>query len=291
MKHRVWYLFLFLSPLFLFEHLTAQQQMELRRPLGDEQAVVAEIEARMGTVRLRRAPFGELFSVTEHSERGRDNTPDFEVEYTVEDNVAYVRIVLGAVNEESRHSIASLSSAGDRMWNVYISDAIPVSFTISVGAGSAMLDLTQLRVRDLDVENGAGSVSIAMETPNSEIVERAYISSGIGSMRTRKLGNLRFRSLEFSGGVGKYLLDVRGAVLDDARIMTDVGVGSLTMILPEGYAAKAVTDRNWFNRTELPRFIRQSGGNYVTPDFQRSSRRIVLGMQSGLGSTTVRWSK
>ena len=79
---------------------------------------------------------------------------------------------------------------------------------------------------------------------------------------------------------------------DNARIVTDVGVGSLTIVLrPEGVGAKAMTDDNWFSSRKMYRFIRKNDALYMTPDYDKSARRVSLDLQSGLGSVDVRWAK
>jgi hypothetical protein len=172
-----------------------------------------------------------------------------------------------------------------------ISDRVPVRLDIALGAGEAFLNLDGLHIREFHLDAGAGSVRIDVDSPNPEEIGDVSISAGVGSVKARKLGNLRFRSLEFEGGIGEYHLDCTGMMRDEARIRTDIGVGSLVVVLPEGIAAKAVTSEHWFNSTKMYRFVRQSDNLYVTENFSQKGKRVYLDLESGLGSVSVRWAR
>lgn len=100
-----------------------------------------------------------------------------------------------------------------------------------------------------------------MDKPNLEDTGAISLSAGVGSLHAEGIGNLRFRQLDFEGG------------------------------LAEGIGAKAVTDAIWFNSTIMYRFVRKTDAVFVTPDFDKSQRHVPLEIQSGLGSVAVRWAK
>lgn len=253
--------------------------------------VVATINGGFGTLYLKRGRGNALLQMKEKiTEEGAPS--DVQVEYYVEDGIGYLTLDLNTDGDEDMNALACLLQGRDsRTWYVHMNDRVPIRFNVTLGAGKASLDLTGLHVRDFRLDAGAGSVRMSVDRPNREIIDKVSISAGVGSVQTRHLGNLRFRHLEFDGGLGSYKLDCTGALPSRTRISSDIGVGSMVITLPDGVGAKAMTNDNWLSSENMYRFVQRSDNVYATENFSRSSRKVLLNLQSGLGSVSVRWDR
>ena len=272
---------------------SAFAQPALRRvvALDGAREVVAEINGGYGTLYLKRGSGEDLLTIREKQKDDDDDT-NIEVDYYIEDGIGYLTVDLGTEGADDMNALACLmKGSSSRTWYLSISDRVPVRFDITLGAGRASLDLTGVHVRAFHLDAGAGSVRLKANSPNREEIGTMTVSAGVGSLRAEKLGNLRFNVLDFEGGLGEYVLDCTGDLPDRARIHTDVGVGSLTVVLPKGIAAKAVTDDNFLSSRKLYGFVRKTDETYVSRDYGTASRHVRLDLQSGLGSIAVRWGK
>lgn len=171
---------------------------------------------------------------------------------------------------------------------VKLSDAVPISFEIELGAGKGEIDLTDLQVKEFNISTGASSVSMGCEKPNPISADDISIESGVSKFTAMDLGNLNFRNLKFSGGVGSYKLDFNGTFRQSAEVQIEVGLGSINIYVPKSTPAKLVYDDNWFSSFSLDDdFEKIHKGVYETDDFQDSSKRLTIRMEAGLGSVRV----
>lgn len=273
--------------------LTAASQEGRTRTvdLNGAREIVATVNGGFGTLYLKRGAGEALVRIREKNE-DEEESSNVEVSYYIEDGVGYLTLDLNTDGDEEMNALACLLQGNSsRTWFVEMNDQVPIRFEVTLGAGRASLDLTDLHVRALSLDAGAGSVRLSVDKPNREIVNNVSISAGVGSVHTRHLGNLRFKTLDFDGGLGSYRLDCTGALPARAKIRSDVGVGSMVITLPRGVGAKAMTSDHWLSSQKMYHFVRRSDNVYSTKDFSRSERKVLLDLQSGVGSVSVRWAR
>lgn len=278
-----------IAALLLVPLLQAQDGHKRTLDLQGATEVVADINGGIGTLNLKRGSGNALMTLRE--EREDNNTRrDFSVDYYVRDGIGYLTLDLGNQDGDDMNALECLFRGTDsRTWYVTLSDRVPIRFDISLGAGTASLDLTGIHVRELAIDAGAGSVRLRVDRPNRQSIGKVTFSAGVGSVKTRGLGNLRFSALDFDGGIGEYILDCSGALPDGARIKTDIGVGSLKLALPAGVAAKAIASDNPLSSTKMYRFVQHDNDVYTTTNYESNNRRVYLNLEAGLGSVSVHW--
>lgn len=275
--------------ILLVPTLHAQEGHRTSVDLQGATEVVAEINGGIGTLYLKRESGNPLMTLREKRKKA-EQLRDVIVDYQIRDGVGYLRLDLGNQDGDDMSALASLFRGKDsRTWYVTFSDRVPIDFDISLGAGKASLDLTGIHVRGLAIDAGAGSVRLRVDRPNRQSIGKVTFSAGVGSVKTRRLGNLRFSALDFDGGIGEYELDCSGALPDGARIKTDIGVGTLKLALPKGVAAKAITSNNPLSSTKMYRFVQHDDNVYTTTNYENSTRRVYLNLEAGLGSVSVHW--
>jgi hypothetical protein len=171
---------------------------------------------------------------------------------------------------------------------IKLGDTVPISFEIELGAGKGEIDLTDLQVKEFNISTGASSVTMECRKPNPISADDISIESGVSKFTAMDLGNLNFRNLKFSGGVGSYKLDFNGTFRQSAEVQIEVGLGSINVYVPKSIPAKLVYDDNWLSSFSLDDdFEKTRKGVYETADFQDSSKRLTIRMEAGLGSVRV----
>lgn len=171
---------------------------------------------------------------------------------------------------------------------IKLGDAVPISFEIELGAGKGEIDLTDLQVKEFKISTGASSVEMDCKKPNLISTNDISIESGVSKFTGKNLGNLNFRYLKFSGGVGSYKLDFNGNFRQSAEAQLEVGLGSISIYVPKSIPAKLIYDDNWLSSFSLDDdFEKTRKGVYETEDFQESSKHLTIRMEAGLGSVKV----
>ncbi|NOZ04397.1 MAG: hypothetical protein GXO92_07320, partial [FCB group bacterium] len=110
--------------------------------------------------------------------------------------------------------------------------ATPTALNLDFGMGSAFLDLTKIKLTNLDIDCGLSDVEIVVNRRNRGRFDRLRLKSGLGDLNATGLGNLRARELKLEVGLGSAIIDLRGEDITDMEGEIEVGLGSLDLILP-----------------------------------------------------------
>lgn len=103
-------------------------------------------------------------------------------------------------------------------WDVRLSDRIPTDLAVELGAGDGGLALGTLDLRQLEVNLGAGDVTIDLTgTPEHDL--SADISGGVGSLTLRVPRDVGVRVTGRHDGVGSY--DAPGFTADGEAFVND----------------------------------------------------------------------
>lgn len=244
----------------------------------------ATIDLSFGQLTLRRCPSDKI-AVVEYT-KPEDQKHDLEINY--ERSVDGVGTLMIRSEEESGFW-KSGSHENDREWMIELTDQVPMSLRCKLGAGEGTLDLTGLQLRTLKISTGASTVRLTCDELNPIDAETVEIESGVSRLTAHNLCNTNFDRMKFSGGVGSYALDFGGTLTKDAQVIIEVGLGAVTVSLPEDLPARIKHDDSWFSSFDLDHeFVKKSKGVYESATYGVSGQRLVIAIESGLGSVEVR---
>jgi hypothetical protein len=122
-------------------------------------------------------------------------------------------------------------------WDLKIGNEVPLDLTVNAGAYKGRLDLSGLKLRRLEINDGASDSDVKFNLPNPETMEKLVYRTGASKVNLYGLANANFTSMSFDGGAGDYLLDFSGTLNQDASVIVHTGVSSLTIIIPAGMHA------------------------------------------------------
>jgi hypothetical protein len=247
------------------------------------------LSSSFGGMFISKGPAEKIMSV----DRGADEneSPGINIEYSIRNRVGYADISLGGEHKEGEHKrgwFNTNSFRGDR-WSLRFSDAIPISFDIELGVGKAQLDLSGLQVKDFNLSTGASEVDLSFDQPNKSSIDNMNIESGVSKFTGRNLGNANFKHFKFQGGVGSYTLDFSGKLENEVDVDVEVGLGVVTIVVPENVGAKVIYEKNWVSRLDCDHDFHLTGEDqYVSDNYSSSSAKMNITVQSGLGSVKIR---
>lgn len=125
-------------------------------------------------------------------------------------------------------------------WDIRLSNELPLTLDVDMGAGEADLDLRGLDLRDLRLDLGAGEATVDLSGDWSNDLT-ADITAGAGELTLRVPANVGVRIVGMRDGIGSYSADGferdGDALVNDAWDTADVkfeielrrGVGEVTV--------------------------------------------------------------
>ncbi len=242
------------------------------------------IDVSFGSIAIERGEH-DIIAMVDYDEEEADKQKLY-VAYDISDESGTLRIKL----KESTHfwNDDEDHDGHHRHLDIKLSDALPISFEVELGAGKGEINLTDLQVRDIKISTGASSVTMKCGRPNPIDADDISIESGVSKFTATDLGNLNFHNLKFSGGVGSYKLDFNGKYRQSAEVQIEVGLGSINIYVPKAIPAKLLYDDNWLSSFSLDDdFEKTHNGSYETDDFRDAPKRLTIRLESGLGSVRV----
>jgi hypothetical protein len=275
-----------------------QQQEITRREISrsSEKEISISLDASFGTVNLLRGDRGKVV-VAEYSHE-QDDRRELEMFYDITDGHGDLEINLTDHRGHKDRRNSSISweemkderdNGNERRLTARLTDAVPLSLKIGLGAGKGKFDLTGLKLKNLKLSAGASSAEVQCNEPNMVNCENVAIESGVSKLSATGLANLNFQRLKFSGGVGSYTLDFGGKLQQKAYADLEVGLGSIVVYVPKNTPAKIITDESWFSSVDVDDcFEKTRKGTYETDGFERSDRTLTIKIGSGLGSIKIR---
>ena len=274
------------SPSCGFPQETDGQTKEIGRTTEKELAVV--LSSSFGSVTISKGEAGKIV-VGEAYTKGKES-PRMNVDYEIRNRVGYVDIALGEKKDaEHKKGSFSIKNFEGGKWFFRFTDAVPISFDLELGVGSGDFDLTGLNIKDFNLSTGASDVTVTFDEPNKSIIDNMTIESGVSKFSGRNLGNANFRRFRFQGGVGAYTLDFNGNLNKEVDADVEVGLGALTLIIPEKVGARIYFEKNWLSRLDCDRdFHSVADDQYESDNFSSSSGRMNIRIKSGLGSVKIR---
>jgi hypothetical protein len=138
----------------------------------------------------------------------------------------FTRVVAGLTDIDSTHPNHLVVS---------IPEDVPVALTLRLSTGESRTDLGGLTLTDLDVDLSLGEHSLDFTKPTRSGPQHAVIRLEMSDGKLMNLGNGRFRSLQVSGWMGNFRMDLGGAWEPGSR--SEVGVthsmSDLTLLIPQ----------------------------------------------------------
>lgn len=246
-----------------------------------EKSLTVEIELGGGIIDLEKNDTGNIL--------------DAEIEYDPDE--VDIDIDYQKVEDRGKLYLSSESEDGhdfdteDNYWHLEFTDRIPIDFEMDIGACEAEFDFTGLKLNDLDLDLGASSAEIAFRKPNPVLLSKINIDVGASELTVKGLGNANFEKLSFDGGVGDFTLDFRGELNHEAYVDIDVGLGSLTILLPRDLGVRIAKEGSFLSSFSIDSdgFEEVESDIYESENFDKSDGKLIFDIEIGLGSVEIEY--
>ncbi len=159
------------------------------------------------------------------------NVKQWEPQYTRRDNFFEIT----QVNPLRISGIPS--SNAENIWDLALTNSVPLSLTIEGGASENDFNFTGLQLTKLRIIQGASDTIINFDAPNPTLMEELIFTTGASSAKLYGLGNANFKTMNMSAGAGNYTLNFNGALSQDAVLNIQAGISNFNITIPENMRA------------------------------------------------------
>lgn len=252
------------------------------RRLSDETSLTADLRFVAGKVSLSRDPMGSLFRASLVYDREK-----FEVEHGYDSESAVLSVEMNG--KVSDLELEDLERSEQRM-DLTLTDMIPLSLQVSLGVGTAHIDLGGLRLENAHIKSAASRSLVTFSQPTLMDCERLVLEVAAAEFDVTRLGNARCSEVQFKAGAGEFTLDFTGAWTEgmETKAEIDFGLAELTLRLPRGLGVSVDLENRFLASFEKAGFERRAGVFY-TSDYDEATSKLVIDASAFLGEINVEW--
>jgi predicted membrane protein len=269
------------SPLCAKEHFTKIETKKIES--SGEKEVSVKIDLGVAVIDLERNNSGNIL--------------DAEMEY--DPDQIKIRADYRKINDRGRLFLGSNNRENDldldledNSWQLGFGDQVPLSFDIDVGACNADFDFTGLKIDELEMDLGASSVEVEFRKPNSHRISEINLDVGASKLTMRRLGNANFEEMIFDGGAGDFTLDFTGDFDHSAEVTIEVGLGSLSILVPKDAGIQIKKESSFLASFSLDEdeFEEVKDDIYQNGNFGKTKKELIFNIEVGLGSVKVEYA-
>lgn len=257
-------------------------EVRARRQSHDVESVSVDIEYIAGELDIEAAEGGLLYDTHLRYDAARMKPVR---KWSVDGDAARLKIGFEGLGDDGDLDV-DLDGDEHGFLKLGLSRDVPVDLHLAVGAAVSAVDLTGIPVTELVFETGASDTEISFGSPNPVRMSRLDLTVGVAEFSAAGLGNARFDELEFTGGVGDVELDFTGQWSRDASATIEMGLGSLTLIVPDGLGVR-ISKTGFLAALDAPGFEKVDG-TWVSPGSDSATHYLDIHLRAALGSIEVR---
>jgi hypothetical protein len=252
------------------------------RQRGNEADLSVGVSFGAGRFLLRPGPEGILYRA-----RLRYDAEVFEPVIRYDAASRHVR--LGIEGLRGRGRGWDRDNLPEQRLEVELSPAVPTDLVLEFGGGTADVNLGGLSVRRAHLKAGAAETTVRFDQPNRVRCDELSFEVGAIALSAEHLGNARCRRIGLKGGAADITLDLTGAWPEsfEADVEMAVGVGSVTLVLPEGLGVAVEMDR--FLASFDQAGLRRRGDRYYSAAYETASTKLHINAKTVVGNVAVRW--
>jgi len=187
--------------------------------------------------------------------------------------------------DQSHNGLVSFPRDVQNEWDVRLSNATPLNLTVEAGAYKGTFDLGGLRLRTLDVSQGAAETSYDFSAPNLEAMEQLNFHTGASTVIFNNLANANAAQIVFEGGAGDYALDFGGTLSRSADVKVSGGASTFTLRVPAGTPTR-ITLKGGMTTVNAVGFTKR-GQHYTNMAWNEDQPHLDIAVDLGLGTLNL----
>jgi len=174
-------------------------------------------------------------------------------------------------------------------WRIAMTEQIPSTYDIELGLGKGILDFSNIKISDLNLECGLSDVVVEFNEANKERIRTMVIQTGLGNVEAIGLSNTNMDRFDVECGLGSTKLRFDGDLRHDIKGNITIGLGSVTVEIPKKYAVQIEAESSFLSSLNFDGFREVEEDIYHSKNWKNAERRIYITVEIGLGSVDIDW--
>jgi len=141
--------------------------------------------------------------------------------------------VLGLESRSANSRVSSGPRTESGELRLLLPRTVPLDLDLEFGGAEAMLELGGLSLQSVHMECGATDATLGFTSPNRAHLRELNVDVGAASFTALHLGNANADQIRIRGGMGAVDLDFSGSWQRDLTVLTRVGIGKMTLRVPD----------------------------------------------------------
>ena len=199
-----------------------------------------------------------------------------DVQYRVEDGVGQLSVIQPDVKKRGyRWRVVN-------DWDVAFSNNMPLDLVAEINAGTAELALSDLAMRELDVEINSGTLDVTLRGDHP-LLKRADFEINAGRVDVNMNGHFpRLTVVDLEMNATKATLDFTGEWTDDVDIAIEANAGWMRVLLPRNIGVQVHLE-NSLTLVKHPGLKRRKDRSYTNEAFGKSEVTLHLDIEANVG--------
>ena len=262
-------------------------EVRARRQTDGVASLTIDVEYFAGELTVAAADAGLLYDTHLKYDAARMRP---ERKWTVDGEAARLVIGFEGIGDDGEIDFdLDMDEEDHGFLNLGLSPDVPTDLRMTVGAALSVVDLGGIPLTGLVYKTGASDTELAFGSVNPASMERLELTVGVAEFTATGLGNARFDELEFKGGVGDVRLDFTGEWSADASATIEMGLGSLTLVLPPDLGVR-INKKGFLASLDAPGFTKVDGA-WQSPGWEFASHRLDIHLRAALGTIEVQQAR
>jgi hypothetical protein len=151
--------------------------------------------------------------------------------------------VLGLDSRSANSRVSSGPHTESGELRLLLPRAVPLDLDLEFGGAEAMLELGGLSLQSVHLECGATDATLGFTSLNRTHLRELNVDVGAASFTALHLGNANADQIRVRGGMGEVDLDFSGSWQRDLTVLTRVGIGKMTLRVPDEVGVRLEIER------------------------------------------------
>lgn len=168
-------------------------------------------------------------------------------------NIGPVNHVTLAVNDHTQENLlsginffGSSEEEPENRWKVYLAQGKPFHLNLEYGMGDAMVDLSGIAVRNLNISTASADVRVGYHTGfyNKVAMDTFAVKVDLGNITVDHMEQARAKQVIADVGFGNCTLDFGDGIKEASNVSAFVGAGNLIVMVPNAAVPIKVVIQN-----------------------------------------------
>lgn len=177
----------------------------------------------------------------------------------------------------------------DASVTVELPNNVDIDLVSKIKAGEINLSLGDMKIRNFELVNWAGDVTVDFDQPNRIAMNEFDVDIKVGEAKLINLGNANFEEADINGGIGEMQIDFNGNKIERSMARIDLDVGETTIDIPDQVGVKIKVSKFLFlSNVEYPHWFDRRGKYYYSKNYDESDKSLYLVISQGIGQLKIR---